>query len=235
MTSLVSRTDSSGVTELCLRRPEQRNAFTTALLRELRGHLRDIGDDPSVRAVLLLGDGPVFCAGADLHEFADRDPVPRDETLHRVRLVVEVVRGLLELEAPTLALVQGAAVGGGWGLAMACDLCWATDDATFALPEVAKGFRVPRPIVTRLAHIVGPVRAAQLVLGGDRLVAAQAATMGLVTAIHPTVDALRSEGRAFARQLADLPRPIVQAAKDPVRNLHLRGASPENDYTWNEE
>jgi enoyl-CoA hydratase/carnithine racemase len=232
---LVSRTDASGVVELCLERPAQRNAFTSELLRELRAHVRDIGDDPSVRAVLLRGTGPVFCAGADLREFADRDAHSPNDTLARVRLLVDVLRGLLELEAPTLALVQGAAVGGGWGLAMACDLCWATEDASFSLPEVAKGFRLPRVIVTRLAHIVGPVRAAQLVLGGDVLTAADAAAMGLVAARRPSGEALQADGRAFAQRLAELPRATVQAAKDPLRNLHQRSASPESDYIWNEE
>lgn len=235
MSTLVSRLDDAGVVELRLERPDQRNAFTSDLLRELRAHLREIADDPSVRAVALLGDGPVFCAGADLREFADRSPLPRNEMLARVRLLVEVLRGLLDLEAPSLALVQGAAVGGGWGLAMACDLCWATEDATFSLPEVAKGFRLPRVIVTRLAHIVGPTRAAQLVLGGDRLGARDATSMGLVTRTCADREVLHEEGRAFARRLADLPRATVQAAKDPLRSLHQRGASPESDYIWNEE
>lgn len=235
MSPLVRRSDAAGVVELCLERPESRNAFTSELLRELRAHVRDIGDDPSVRGVVLLGAGSVFCAGADLREFADRDPLPRNETLARLRLLVEVLHDLLQLEAPTIALVQGAAVGGGWGLAMACDVCWATEDTRFSLPEVAKGFRLPRVIVTRLAHIVGPVRAAQLVLGGDVIDTGAAASMGLVTATHSSTDALHREGRDFAQRLAALPRATVQAAKDPLRSLHQRGASPESDYIWNEE
>ena len=160
MTETVLRTDRDGVAELRLHRPEVRNALSTGLLVELRDQLRSVHDDPAVRVVLVSGSGEVFCAGADVREFGPNPPA--EASLARIGLVVEVLRRLRELPQPTLAAVHGPAVGAGWGLALACDLCFATTSARFALPEVAKGYRLPAPLVTRLAQVVGPARRPRL-------------------------------------------------------------------------
>jgi enoyl-CoA hydratase/carnithine racemase len=222
-----------GVAELRLDRPDRHNAVDTELLRCLRDELAALAEDRQVKVVVLSGAGPSFCAGADLAEFAD-GPVDPADMLARVRLVIACVRGLLAFEPVTIAAVHGSAIGAGWGLALGCDVCWAAEGATFALPEVAKGYRIPRALVTRLAQVVGPVRAAELVLSGTRLDVDAAVAMGAVTRRFPDDTALRREALAFAAQLAAHPRRVLAGAVDPLRALAAPGASPEFEYQWPE-
>lgn len=225
---------SDGVVELRLDRAAQRNALDTATLTALHMAIVELGEDRDARVVVLSGAGATFCAGADLREFAgDKPPDPAD-TLARVRLVVRVIRGLLDLEAVTIAAVHGAAVGAGWGLALGCDLCWAADETTFSLPEVAKGYRLPRIITERLIEVVGPVVAAEIILTGSALGVEELRSIGAVTRTATDGDALRVEAIEFASQLASLPRSVLRAATDPLRAASSGGVVPEIDYQWPE-
>lgn len=220
--------------ELRLDRPAQRNAVTTDSMRQLRDHLIAIGDDRTVKVVVLTGEGDGFCSGADLAEFSgDQQPDPAD-TLARVRLVISAMRGLLELEAVTIAAVHGPAIGAGWGLALGCDVCWAAEGAVFSMPEVAKGFRAPRVIVTRLGQVVGPVRAAELVLSGRSIDVDEAMAMGAVSRRCAGRDELHAASIEFATQLAQRPRAVLRGAVDPLRELAVPGAAPEIEYQWPE-
>jgi len=250
---LVLRVDRDGVAELRLNRPDHRNALSTALLTELRNHLAAVQADPSVRVVLLTGAGPAFSAGADLREFAPGTPPAA--TLPRFRLVVENLRRIGELEQPTLAAVHGPAVGAGWGLALACDLCFAAEPATFALPEVAKGLRLPALLVTRLVQIVGPIRAADIIFGGAAhsgaapigaahagaapigAVHSSAAALaaGWVSRVLPTADDLAAEARAVTAALATRPLRALTAAKHPLRQLAPHAPFPPTELAWTEE
>jgi enoyl-CoA hydratase/carnithine racemase len=230
---LVLRADRDGVAELRLNRPDNRNALSTALLTELRDHLAAVQADPSVRVVLLTGAGPAFSAGADLREFAPGTPPA--VALPRFRLVVENLRRIGELEQPTLAAVHGPAVGAGWGLALACDLCFAAEPATFTLPEVAKGLRLPALLVTRLAQIVGPVRAGDIVFGGAAHTSAAALATGWVSRVLPTADDLAAEARAVAAALAARPLRALTAAKHPLRQLVPHSPFPPTELAWTEE
>lgn len=227
------RTDRDGTRELRLDRPESRNALSTSLLLELRDELRVVQDDPAVRAVVLTGEGEVFCGGADIKEFAPDAP-PRP-SLARVRLVTEVVRQLRELEQPTLAAVNGPAMGAGWGLALACDLCFCSRDATFCLPEVTKGLRLPAVLVNRLTEVVGPVRAADIVLGGGTYSSQDAVAAGWVTRVLPTPYDLVEAAWAFSTSLASRPRRAVTAAKHPFRRITPSQPTPPLEYAWTEE
>jgi enoyl-CoA hydratase len=229
----VRRADRGGVVELRLDRAAARNALTTATLRELRDHLRDVQDDPAARVLLLTGDGPVFCAGADLQEIAA--DAPPDARQARIRLVAEVMTRLLELERPTVSVVQGAAVGAGWGLALACDLCFASADATFSLPEVAKGFRIPRLLMLRLAQLAGPQRAADIAYSGARLTAADALAAGCVARVLADEESLNAAAWDFATALAPRPRASVASVKQPLRALAPRAAFPPPELDWTEE
>ena len=221
------------VVELRLDRPDRHNAVDTGLLQQLRQEVAAVADDRPTKVVVLTGAGPSFCAGADLAEFAGRQVDPAD-MLARVRLVIACMRGLLELEAVTIAAVHGAAVGAGWGLALSCDLCWAADGATFSLPEVAKGYRIPRILVRRLAQVVGPVRAAEIVLGGARHDVDAVVSMGAATRRFRDAGSLRQAAVAFAEQLAAHPRTVLAGAVDPLRSLAPGGPSPELEYQWPE-
>jgi enoyl-CoA hydratase/carnithine racemase len=232
MTGL-TRVDRAGVAWLELDRPGHANALTTALLTALRAELTSIQDDPAVRVLVLAGAGEVFCGGADVNEFGT--PPPPSARLRRLRRVAEVLRALRELEQPSIAAVNGAAVGAGWGLALACDLCFITTTATFCLPEVAKGYRLPSPLVYRLSHVVGPVRAAEIVLGGARYSADQAVTGGWATRVLPDRAALMEHTRRFAEELAARPRTALAAATQPLRRSPIAELSPPPEYIWDEE
>jgi enoyl-CoA hydratase/carnithine racemase len=197
----VSRTDRDGVAELVLDRPERRNAFDVELLERLREHLSSLGD---CRAVLLTGAGEAFCAGADLGETARE---------RRFALIADVLLALGELPQPTVAAVHGPAIGGGWGLALACDVCLASRDATFCLPELAKGFRLPQPLMRRLAQVVGPVRAAGLAYAGTRWTADDAHAAGAVTRVLDSRDELLAAARELCAALASRPPASVATAK----------------------
>jgi enoyl-CoA hydratase/carnithine racemase len=229
----VSRTDRDGVVELRLDRAEARNALTTGLLRELRGHLRDVQDDPDVRVLLLTGDGPVFCAGADLQELGP--DAPADARQARIRLVSDVLAHLLQLERPTIAAVQGAAVGAGWGLALACDVCLASADAAFSLPELAKGFRLPQLLVRRLVQLAGPMRAAEIAYAGTKRTAAEALAAGCVARVLPDDDALHAAAWELATALARQPRSSVASMKQPLRALAPQTPNPPPELDWTEE
>ncbi|HEX6023409.1 MAG TPA: enoyl-CoA hydratase/isomerase family protein [Solirubrobacter sp.] len=195
----VTRIDRDGVVQLVLDRAEARNAFTTELLEELREHLATV-DEP----LLLTGAGEAFCAGADLNETA---------TDERFELMGDVLRELRALEPPTLAAVHGPAIGGGWGLALACDLCFASRAASFCLPEVAKGFRLPAPLMERLIEVVGPVRANELAFAGTRWDPANALAAGCVTRVYDDREALLAGALDLCADLAKRPARSLATVK----------------------
>lgn len=227
---LIVERPAEGVIELRLNRPARRNALTTALLADLYAELVAIGEDRSAKVVVLTGAGPTFCAGADLAEFSGDGPVDPSDSLARVRLVGRVVRSLTELEVVTIAAVHGAAVGAGWGLAMACSLCWCADETVMVLPEVAKGLRLPRAIMTRLIQVVGPIRAAEIVFDGTTVDVESAMDLGVVTRRFADVETLHRETIAFAQTLASQPMAVLRGATDPLRASAAQGVAPEIEY-----
>lgn len=230
---ILHRADAAGVAVLTLHRPDSRNALTTELLRALADELHAVQDSPQVRAVVLAGADGAFCAGADLKEFADR-PSPQGSQ-RRVRLVSQVVAQLRNLEQPTVAVVHGPAYGAGWGLALACDLTFASVTASFSLPEVRKGLRLPVAITQRLVDIVGPVRAAEIAFGGGRYGPEQGLAAGWVADVLPDDRTCTEHAMTFARDLAGQPRAAVATVKQVLRADAYRHLTPPPDYAWNEE
>lgn len=230
---LLLRADDSGVATLTLNRPDRRNALTTDLLRALLDELGAIQDSPHVRAVLLVGAGGTFCAGADLHEFDGVDDPHAGQ--RRIRLVTEVIARLRNLEQPTIAAVAGAAFGAGWGLALACDLTYASADAVFCLPEVPKGLRLPTAITARLVEVVGPVHAAEIALGGATCTAQDGTRLGWVARELPDADALADAATGFARAVASRRRHAVQQVEQVLRRGSYDELTPPPEYGWNEE
>lgn len=233
MTDRLLRTERDGVVELCLNRPDQRNALSTALLEDLRDALRALGDQPGCRALIVSGAGVAFCAGVDIKELGADAPANR--SLARVRLVSELLGRLAELEQPTIAAVDGAAIGAGWGLALACDLCFATPHAHFSLPEVSKGLRLPSVLMRRLIALAGPLRAAEIALGGASYDAAGALQAGLLTRLLATRAELDAAAWKLACALAAAPRRSVQTAKRSLRAAASSGPLPPPELTWNDE
>ena len=209
------RTTDGGVATLTLNRPDSKNALTTDLLHGLRDSLDDLQSSAGVSAVILTGAGGTFCAGADLKEFAE---VPSPEgSLRRIGLVTEVIARLRNLEQPTIAVVAGPAYGAGWGLALACDLTVASEQASFSLPEVPKGLRLPTAITTRLVQVVGPVRAAEITLGGAVYGPQQGIVAGWLNQVLHDEEAALEHARAFACGVAASSPSSVTNVKQVLR------------------
>jgi enoyl-CoA hydratase/carnithine racemase len=171
---------------LTIDRPERRNALSWGVIRELRDALAEAKADPEVRVVVLTGAGEqAFCAGADLTGMADGAGFAE---LHDGRgQLAHLFRELYDLGKPTIARVRGYALAGGFGLALACDLVVAADDATFGTPEIDVGLW-PHMITVPLVRSMLPKQALELMLTGRRVRADEAARMGFVTRVVPVAD-----------------------------------------------
>jgi methylglutaconyl-CoA hydratase len=196
---LVSR--DSAVGGLTLNRPDKRNALDSATIDALSSGFAALEDDDDVRVILLRGAGRDFCAGADLAELermaAGGDPA--DNLLDAQRLGNLFIR-MRDHRKPIIAAVRGAAIAGGAGLAGACDLVLAADDAGFGYPEVHLGF-VPAMVMALLRRAVGEKVAFELVARGERITAAEAHRIGLVNRIFPSAS-FDEEVRAYTAALA---------------------------------
>lgn len=203
---------AEGVATLTLARPEARNALNRALIADLRDAVERIGADAEVRAVILTGEGEVFCAGADLKE---RRENPGRDAEFRAPLL-RFWHELAHLSKPLVIAVNGHAAGGGFELSLLGDAVVASDTAQFWLPEVQWG-GIPGGWGTQLLpRLVGPVRARWIILNGHRIPAPEMLVMGLVTHVVPANDVMNT-ARGIAAELAKRPSAAVAMAKEAVR------------------
>jgi enoyl-CoA hydratase/carnithine racemase len=176
-----------GVGRLTINRPERRNAMSWEVMRGLRRVLADAAQDAEVRVVVLAGAGEeAFCAGADLGKMTGADePEAGVLSVHEARgVLAEVFEALWGLGKPTVARVQGFALAGGFGLALACDLVVASDRARFGAPEINVGLW-PYMITVPLVRSMPPKQALELMLTGRMVDATEAQRLGFVTRVVP--------------------------------------------------
>ncbi|HEX9992951.1 MAG TPA: enoyl-CoA hydratase-related protein [Acidimicrobiales bacterium] len=218
------------VARVTINRPERRNALSWAVMAELRSALRAAREDADVRVVVLTGAGEkAFCAGADLGGMAGGDS--GWTALHDARgELARLFRDLWELGKPTIARVRGYALAGGFGLALACDLVVAADDATFGTPEIDVGLW-PFMITVPLCRSMPPKKALELMMTGRRVTAEEADRIGFVTRVVP-VDGLDAAVDELAASLAAKSPAVMRlgrdsfhavwdlAAEDALRLLH---------------
>jgi enoyl-CoA hydratase/carnithine racemase len=208
------------------------NAISTQLATELIDVMRAVRDDSDVRAVVLLGAGErAFCVGADLKERNALD----DAGFHAQRLVFrDAFASVRTLPQPVVAAVHGFALGGGLELALSCDVIVADDTAVVGLPEVSLGL-VPGGGGTQLAlRRLGPGRAADVVLTGRRVAAAEALDLGLVDRLVPSGSA-RAAATDLATQIAANSPVATRAAKQALRagwSLDEDSAMDVEDVAW---
>lgn len=200
--------------EVCvlqLRREEKLNALSTALEAELLAALA--GEEVrGSRCVVFAGAGKAFSAGADINEFQDSDPA---SIAAYYAATGDVYERISALPMPTVAAIHGWCLGGGLELALACDFRVAEEGATLGLPEVGIGILPSSGGTHRLVRLVGAARAKELVLLRDRVTAAEAAALGVVTEVVADGRALE-RALEMARRLADLPPLAVAVAKQAV-------------------
>lgn len=199
------------VARLTIDREARRNALSWALIAELRRALAEAKADDAVRVVILTGAGEqAFCAGADLTGMSDGASFAE---LHAGRGgLADLFRDLYALGKPTIARVRGFALAGGFGLALACDLVVAADDAVFGTPEIDLGLW-PHMITVPLLRSMPPKRVLELMLTGRRLDAAGADRLGFLTAMVG-VDELDATVDALAATLAAKPLDTMRQGRD---------------------
>lgn len=182
-----------------LNRPEKRNALDRPTLEELGLALRAADEDPAVRLVILTGAGKDFCAGLDLSELQTVSKESVMENLADARRLADLFLALRRLAKPVVALVHGRALAGGCGLASACDLVLAAESARFGYPEVKIGF-VAAIVAVLLRRSIGEKKAADLILSGRVITAAEAERLGLVNSVYPDGD-FDERATAFINEL----------------------------------
>ncbi|MGH3467967.1 MAG: enoyl-CoA hydratase/isomerase family protein [Thermocrispum sp.] len=194
-----------GVAVVTLNRPERLNAVAPVLVDDLLAALDRVHRNDAARAVVLTGAGRAFCAGHDLKE-----PPATGDSRRRLERIQQVTRRIRALPQPVIAAVHGYAIGAGAEFALGCDLVLAARDAVFAFPEAGLGLSVTGGVSRLLPLLVGPLKAKELLLLGERIDAAEAARIGLVNAVVPDARAAAVE-RACA--IADKPPYAVALAK----------------------
>ncbi|MDI3341930.1 MAG: enoyl-CoA hydratase-related protein [Sphaerobacter sp.] len=184
------------VATITLNRPDVLNAFNTAQLEALRDALTEVRQDPAVRAIILTGAGErAFAAGADIAEMRDKSP---REALAFAQLGHAVCSLLETAPQPTIAAINGFALGGGCEVALACDIRICSENAQLGQPEVTLGIPPGWGGTQRLARVIGRAAAKELILTGRRIGAEEALRRGLVSAVYPLAELLPK-----ARELAD--------------------------------
>lgn len=205
------------VATVTLSRPEVKNAFNDVMLRELLDVYRAYGADPSVRVVVLTGEGDSFCAGADLNYMRKTAGYSFDENFADGMVISDVMELIHTLPKPTIARVNGYAIGGGAGLMAANDIVVASDAAVVSLSEVKIGL-VPACISPYVVMRAGPGACREFFLTGERMTAEKAFRLGLVNTVVPP-DALDEEvGKIADRIISSGPR-ALKVCKDLIDSV----------------
>jgi enoyl-CoA hydratase/carnithine racemase len=204
--STVEYAVADSVALIWLNRPERLNAVVPALVDDLLEAL-DAAGRSGARALVLAGRGRAFCAGHDLKE-----PIAEGDSRARLDRLQEVTRRLRTLPQPVIAAVHGYAIGAGAEFALGCDLILAAEDAVFAFPEVSLGLSVTGAASRLLPLLVGPLKAKELLLLGERVDGKAAHDLGLINAVVPADD-LMDRAVAWASRIAGYPASAVSMAK----------------------
>lgn len=212
------------VLRLTLNRPDVRNAFDEEMIEALTAAGAGAADDASIRAVVLGGAGSIFCAGADLGWMSKAIAYTQRENLNDAEDFARMLERLDTLPAPVVGRIQGAAYGGGVGLAAICDVVIAAEDAVFALSEVKLGI-LPAVISPYVLRKIGVSAARELFLTGSRFTAARARDVGLVHEVVPAGDLDAAVERRLNDMRTSAPRAMA-AAKTLIREV--TGKSPKD-------
>ena len=203
---------ASGVARITLDRVARHNAFDDGLIARLSDALETLAAAPHVRAVILAAAGKSFCAGADLDWMQRTAGYSRAENIADAGRLARLMALLDRLPKPTVALVQGAAYGGGVGLVAACDIAVAAQGARFCLSEVRLGL-IPAVISPYVVAAIGARAARRYFLTAEPFDAAEARRIGLVHEVVPGADLEAAGGRMVASLLANGPDAVAAAKR----------------------
>jgi enoyl-CoA hydratase/carnithine racemase len=218
------------IATIVLNRPEKRNAITIEMWRDLPGVLSGLESDQDVRVVVVRGAGDeAFASGADISEF---ERVRGDARAARTysATVGSAEHGLADFPRPTIAMISGFCVGGGLELALACDVRWASRASRFGITAARLGIVYSLAATRRLASVVGPSHARDLLFSGRLVDAEGALAMGLVNHVCAPA-ALEEETYAYARLLAQQAPLSQRGAKMMLQHLLGEGGMAESDLS----
>lgn len=208
---------------LTLNRPDRRNALNRQMMKELAEAIGNVSEDDEIRVMILTGAGKAFCAGADIdimsgggeeEEFGEQDV----ETLRRsfaFRVAKKIILGLHQMEKPTIAMINGACVGAGLDLALACDLKIASDKAKFMCGFVKIGLFPGFGATWLYPRAMGLAKGLEMLFTGDTLTATEAREIGMVNKLSPPEE-LESTTLAMAKKIAAGPPIAIRLMKSQV-------------------
>jgi methylglutaconyl-CoA hydratase len=216
MPSILTQRDGA-ILRITLNRPEVRNAFDEEVIADLTTLATNAASDRELRALVLAGSGKAFCAGADVAWMAKSIAYSQRENLSDAEDLARMLERLDTLPFPVIGRIQGAALGGGVGLAAICDIAIAADDAVFALSEVKLGI-LPAVVAPYVIRKIGISAARELFLTGSRFSAVHAKEIGLVHEVVPAADLDAAVTRRLAEVMTAGPRAIA-TAKALIREI----------------
>jgi len=200
---------SDGVALLVLDNPDQRNAMSDAMTEAWSAAVADLAGDPTVRAVVVTGEGSAFCSGGDTSWIASEPDATVDDLRRRMLPFYRAWLGIRSLEVPTIAAVNGAAIGAGLCLALACDIRYAAEGAKLGAPFVKLGMNPGMAATYLLPNAVGEANARELLLTGRTVQADEARQLGLVSRVFAADD--------FAGEVEEIAAGIAATAPIPSR------------------
>ncbi|SNS34692.1 MULTISPECIES: enoyl-CoA hydratase-related protein [unclassified Azospirillum] len=209
--------EAGGIGRLILNQPEKRNALSQDMWQGVALRVAEAEADPAIKLLLVQGAGGCFAAGADISEF-ESAYATRQSTAAYASDIAAAMEGLAACIKPTLAMIQGACVGGGMGLALACDLRFAADDAKLGITPAKLGLVYPLGDTKRLVQAVGPAHAKDLLFTGRLLDAAGALAIGLVNRVVPAAS-LEPAVLDYAAQISANSQWSIRAIKKMVARV----------------
>lgn len=213
-TNILLEQPEPGIWRLTVNRPRSLNALNSATLEAIHAAVKQVGEDPQARVLLLTGAGDkAFVAGADIAEMQDLDPLAARAFAARA---LRAFRALETLPVPAIALVNGYCLGGGCELAMSCDWILASEQAVFGQPEINLGITPGFGGTQRLPRRIGNAAALEMLVTGRYVKAEEALSLGLVNRVTPA-ESLLAEALEMARVIAAKPPVAVRLIKEAVQ------------------
>lgn len=216
------------VAYLILNNPDKKNAISAEMWEDLATKAQIISADQSVRATILRGHGMAsFAAGADISQFESRRSASSDGSSYDY-LTENAIAAIKAIRVPVIALIHGFCLGGGISLALACDMRFAADDATFAIPAARLGISYPTPAIERLVSLIGPSNAKYLLFSAKRIGAETAKEMNLVERVCKKEE-LDTDVDSFITSLIENAPLSLQAAKFIIDQVSLESSRRNYD------
>lgn len=220
------------VFEIILNRPAKRNAFTPTMAAEIAFALAYANSDAEIRCVVVKAEGPVFCAGADLNAFHDASADERNLSLPEPTEEIRLGNAFVYLNKPSVAIVQGPVLAGGFLIICGCTFVLCTQEATFSLPEVKRGIW-PMQVMASLLDIVPRRKILEMSVTGNIYQAEEALHMGLVTQIAGR-DVITDEAKKLTTLICSNAPLAIRSGMQALQNLSGKNADDRHAYLKNQ-